>query len=570
MKSPARNFYELQKSQWKKSLFLFLILAAFYFAAVAFVAIVVLFSLGLFLPDTSFPLANRLTPLLWAGLGIAVLVAALHFYDARRFGAEFIRKRLQASSPDPQDRYHAQFANTVEEIRIAGGMPKVNAYIIPVFAVNSMALIERDNTPGVIVTEGLLAEFTRDELQAVVAHELAHISRGDTFYVTLVCSLANMFERLRQAAEPEDTVQPPSMRPGREYGGGNVLVFLAASFSALLMHFMSMLISREREILADAAAVEFSRNPAALARAIYKAHVKNSFVGDFNLTYAPLFIVPPGSKEISDGFLSRVFNSHPPLLKRIRLLAEMVPTTPGQIVRDVWAGQKQRKKAREMLLGSEKTGITLPTETTAPGEPDSLESRLWSVRNAQGVWQGPYSLEEVAALPFFTLRIWMRNLQENVEAPAQEFPQIRQGMRNLYQKKHINPKRQNQCPRCRVSLRDAFYEGVRIKICPECSGKLVDAAFTDRIIARSEVTFSQPLKQKAQAFQDEFMQNPASTRRITMQTPSKLYCPECGHKLLPRPYNYQYIIPVDKCLSCHKIWFDPDELEILQILIEDR
>jgi Zn-finger nucleic acid-binding protein len=64
------------------------------------------------------------------------------------------------------------------------------------------------------------------------------------------------------------------------------------------------------------------------------------------------------------------------------------------------------------------------------------------------------------------------------------------------------------------------------------------------------------------------MQNPARTRKITMKTPSKLFCPECGHRLLPRPYNYQYVVPVDKCLSCHKIWFDPDELEILQILIE--
>ncbi len=570
MKSKARNFYELQSSQWKKSLVLFVILAAFYFAAVAFVAIVVLFSLGLFIPDTSFPLANRLTPLLWAGLGIAVVVAAFHFYDARRFGAEFIRKRLQASSPDSEDRYHAQFANTVEEIRIASGLPKVNPFIIPVFAINSMALIERDNTPSVIVTEGLLAEFTRDELQAVVAHELAHISRGDTFYVTLVCSLANIFEKLRQAAEPEGAVQQSGGRPGREYEGGSVLVFLAASLTGLLMHFMSMLISREREILADAAAVEFSRNPAALARAIYKAHVKNSFVGDFNLTYAPLFIVPPGSQEFSDGFLARVFNSHPPLLKRMRLLAGMVPTTPGQIVRDVWAGQKQRTKAREMLLGSEELGVSSPGSASDAGTPDALDGKLWSVRNAQGLWQGPFSLEEVVALPFFTMRIWMKNLQEKVEAPAQEFPQIRQGMRNLYQNKHINPKRHNQCPRCRISLRDAFYEGVPIKICPECSGKLVDAAFTDRIVARKEVTFSESLKKQAQAFQDEFMQNPARTRRITKQTPAKLYCPDCGHKLLPRAYNYQYVIPVDKCLSCYKIWFDPDELEILQILIEDR
>ncbi len=568
MKRKAKDFYEVQRTQWRKSLLLFLILVVFYFAAVAFVTGVILLCLGLFIPDSSFPLANRLSTLLWIGFAVAVVIAGFHFLDARLFGAEFIRKRLQAQAPDAQDRYHTQFANTVEEIRIASGLPQANAYIIPVFAINSMALIERDNTPSVIVTEGLLAEFTRDELQAVVAHELAHIIRGDTFYVTLVCSLANFFERLRQAMEPEDSPQPVGNQTGGVFQGGQVLVLLAASFSGLLMHLLSMLISRQREILADAAAVEFSRNPAALARAIYKAHVKNSFVGDFTLTYSPLFIVPPESREITDGFLSRIFNSHPPLLKRLRLLTAMFSSTPGKIVRDVQESRKQREKARQILLAQEESG--LPGPGTGPGPPEDTpgQGRIWSIRDGKGNWQGPLTLEEVIVLPYFSLRIWMRNLQENVQASAREFPQLQLALRSLYQKKHINPRRRNKCPHCRVELRDSFYEGVAVKACPECGGKLVDAALIDRIVARREVDFSKKLLQKARDFEEEFMQNPTRTRKITMETPSKLFCPDCGHRLLPRPYNYQYVVPVDKCLSCHKIWFDPDELEILQILIE--
>jgi Zn-finger nucleic acid-binding protein len=58
--------------------------------------------------------------------------------------------------------------------------------------------------------------------------------------------------------------------------------------------------------------------------------------------------------------------------------------------------------------------------------------------------------------------------------------------------------------------------------------------------------------------------------KISQQKPQNLFCPNCGTRMLPRPYNYQYFIPVDKCLSCYKIWFDADELEILQILIEKR
>ncbi len=568
MKQPARDFYEVQRTQWRKSLFLFLVLIGFYFVAVAILAAVILLCLGLFFPSSSFSLADRLSTLLWFGLLIAVAIAAFHLWDARRFGALFIRKRLQAHAPDPQDRYHKQYANTVEEIRIASGLPKVNPYIIPAFAINSMALIERDNMPSVIVTEGMLAEFTRDELQAVVAHELAHIIRGDTFYITLVCSLANFFERLRQAMEPEATPQPVGTQAGPGYQGGQVLIFLAASFSGLLMHFLSMLISRQRETLADAAAVEFSRNPAALARAIYKAHVQNSFVGDFNLTYAPLFIVPPESREITDGLLSRIFNSHPPLLKRIRLLADMIPTTPGKIMRDVREGQKQREKARMMLLAQEESDPEGAGSGEGPSEESPAQGQIWSIRDAKGKWQGPFALEEVIGLPYFSLGIRMKNLQEQVQAPAREFPQLRLGLRRLYQKKHTNLRRQNKCPRCRVPLQDSFYEGVPIKVCPECGGKLADAALIDRIVARRELAFSDQLIQKARAFEEEFMRNPARTRKMTMETPSKLFCPECGYKLLPRPYNYQYVMPVDKCLSCYKIWFDPDELEILQILIE--
>jgi Zn-finger nucleic acid-binding protein len=66
------------------------------------------------------------------------------------------------------------------------------------------------------------------------------------------------------------------------------------------------------------------------------------------------------------------------------------------------------------------------------------------------------------------------------------------------------------------------------------------------------------------------MSNPFRTRKLTMGQPPAAVCPGCGTRMLPRPYNYQYIVPVDKCLACYKTWFDADELEILQILIEDR
>ena len=214
------DFYETQRQQWKKSLFLLLVLFVFYFCAIGFITFVFLLSFGVFFAETLFPTSKTLMTIFPILAGIAILIAAFHFYDAKMFGAKFIRKRMQAEPPDPSDRYHKQFANTVEEIRLATGLPKVTPYIIPSFAINSMALMEANKTPSIMVTEGLLAEFTRDEIQAVIAHELAHVLRGDTFYITLVCSLANFFERLRHAAEPETkTAGPPRPKSTIRRGG---------------------------------------------------------------------------------------------------------------------------------------------------------------------------------------------------------------------------------------------------------------------------------------------------------------------------------------------------------------
>lgn len=565
------NFYDIQSKQKKKSVFLVFFLFFFYFLAIGFISFVFVLSFGFILSKEALLSAAFLRKLLLFDAAVAILIATFHYVDARRFGAKFILKRLDARAPDLSDRYHQRFANTVDEMRIASGMPKVKPHVIPSFAVNSMAVISADDTPNVIVTEGLLAEFTRDELQAVVAHELAHILRGDTFYITLVCSLANFFERLRQAIEPEPTSHSYKSQPK---GGGAVahlMVYMAVFISNILMHLLSTLISRQREILADAAAVELSRNPKALGRAIYKAHLKNSFVGDFNVAYSPLFIVPPESKgSESDGFFARVFNSHPPLMRRIRLLANMLKTRPARIIQEVWEIQKKREKARTVVSSLEETskGERIPAEQ--PEESAEQEGKVWSIQDRKGSWLGPYSLEELLSARSFFPLAKVKNMPEEIEARAREFPQIRAAIRKIRKRQFIDPGKQNKCPRCRVSLKGGYYEGVPMKICPQCSGKLVDSTFKERIITRKEIKFSDYLVQKARDFKNSFMQNPFQIKKIAFEKSTRISCPSCGSRMVPRPYSLHYVIPVDKCMSCNKIWFDADELEILQILIEGR
>jgi Zn-dependent protease with chaperone function/Zn-finger nucleic acid-binding protein len=577
MATRPRDFYEVQERQRRRSLPLFGAVLLFHFVGLGFIGLAFLATFGLVLRGGLLSSPGFWPRFLLADLAVAAVVAVLHFQDARKNGPRFILKRLQAQTPDAADRYHAQLLNTVDEIRIAAGLPRVNVYVLPSFAVNSLAVIEEDGTPAVAVTEGLLAEGTRDELQAVAAHELAHIARGDTFYLTLVCSLANLFEKFKDALEPE-TDDGAALAAGRRSGAGfpPVLFYGAVAVSALVMRLLSMLVSRERELLADAAAVELSRAPEALGRIVYKAHVKNSFVGDFPLSYAPLFIVRPDARDTPDNLAGRIFSSHPPLMKRLGSLAAMVRKRPQAFINAVWAEEKAREDARGVLhsyeeLRTEQLELFPAAGAAGPAPAAEDEARIWLLAGtAEAPWEGPFSLPELLCRPRFSPVMRVKNAQEGIEARAREFPQIRMALQNLARKKPLAPGRENLCPRCRVPLSGAFYEGVAVRVCGRCRGRLVDAASVDRIVARREVAFSEPLVEKARTFREKVLLNPLKKQKIEAALGAALACPSCGYRMVARPYNYQYFVPVDKCLSCSKIWFDADELETLQILIEDR
>jgi Zn-dependent protease with chaperone function/Zn-finger nucleic acid-binding protein len=572
-----RDFYEIQERQRRRSLPLFAAVLAFHFVLLGLIGLAFLASFGLIV-GTGWVGSPGFWPRFLLGtFAVALVVAVLHFLDARKNGPRFILKRLQAATPDAADRYHVQFLHTLDEIRIAAGLPRVNAYVLPSFAVNSLAVIEDDGTPAVAVTEGLLAEGTRDELQAVAAHELAHIARGDAFYLTLVCSLANLFEKFKGALEPEDDGRAgcgPSARGRSSFPP--VLFYAAVALSALVMRLLSMLVSRERELLADAAAVELCRAPEALARIVYKAHIKNSFIGDFSLSYAPLFIVRPDSRDTPDNLLGRIFSSHPPIMKRLGALAAMVRKKPEAVVAAVWEEERDRDKARGVLHSYEelrKEQLDLfPAADRASGAPGAGdEARIWQLAGAgEETWDGPFTVPELLCRPRFSPLTRIRNTQEGVTARAREFPQIRIALHSPAHRKPLAPGRENLCPRCRIPLTEVFYEGVAVRACGRCRGRLVDGGSVDRIVARREIDFSDPLREKARLFRERAVRNPLKRQKIEDALGAAVPCPSCGYRMVLRPYNYQYFVPVDKCLSCSKIWFDSDELEILQILIEDR
>jgi Zn-finger nucleic acid-binding protein len=248
----------------------------------------------------------------------------------------------------------------------------------------------------------------------------------------------------------------------------------------------------------------------------------------------------------------------------------MIPSTIDAVVEEVWEIQNNREQARELVYSYDELS------QTQAKEPLSLDGILlqagkqWAVCDPQGQWKGPYTVEEMLLLPFFTPGSILRNLQEKIEAPAREFMQVHKARHNLLKLKPLRPTEYNKCPICHIPLREIFYEGISLKECPKCGGKLVLIPVIDRIISRKEKAFSPKLKEKAEQFRNECMLNPAFTRKVFQKKQRIIFCPDCGQKMLIRPFNYHYVVPVDKCFHCGKIWFDTDELEILQVLIEDR
>jgi Zn-dependent protease with chaperone function len=126
-----------------------------------------------------------------------------------------------------------------EEMKISSGLKALKIYVIPSVNINSISLIDSGNIPAIAVTEGLLAEASRDELEAVIAQNIAHIIKGDTFLLTMVCSLAYFYERLLEATEKEEDYGKDVLARTRKQGAGQPLIYLAGFLSNLLFHFLS-------------------------------------------------------------------------------------------------------------------------------------------------------------------------------------------------------------------------------------------------------------------------------------------------------------------------------------------
>lgn len=263
------------------------------------------------------------------GAAVMILVTLGLALEAWFGGPRFILHRVHAKEITKE--LDPELFNVVDEMRIAAGIPMPRIYLIPESALNAFAT-GRDPKHGVVaITTGLRAKLTRDELQGVMAHELAHIRHYDIRFAMLMAMMVGLIvfacdAMLRIAWYGGATRAGRSGgRDGKGSGGIAILFFVIALIlsivAPILAKVIQMAYSRRREYLADAGAAELTRNPEGLASALKKlAEDKEPLVETANRGMAHMFIMNPLRKKKSRHEKSSLFSSHPPVADRIAKL----------------------------------------------------------------------------------------------------------------------------------------------------------------------------------------------------------------------------------------------------------
>ncbi len=260
------------------------------------------------------------------GLGLATVLFAILGGVAYSGGAGIVLSIHDAVEAGATE--YPQLVNVVEEMKIAAGIPMPKVYVMPSQGMNAFAAGRRPEEACVAVTTGLLDRLSREELQGVIAHEMAHIKSRDTLYgvsaavlVGAIALLSDMFLRGTLFGRG-----PRSSGEGRSGGGRGNAAFLVpgillALLAPLAAKILQMSISREREYHADAAAAGFTRNPMGLASALAKITANGAQVPGENRGTQHLFLVNPLKDFGPDA--SALMSTHPPTALRIQRLKAM-------------------------------------------------------------------------------------------------------------------------------------------------------------------------------------------------------------------------------------------------------
>ena len=248
-------------------------------------------------------------------VGIALISVWGSYYGSDKLVLTMTGAKLIQESDNPK------LFDLVHEIAIASGLPMPKVAIVVDSAPNAFATGRNPEHALIAFTTGILDAMDRDQLQGVIAHEMAHVANRDTLVSAVAATtagaiaiLSDMLTRMMWFGGGRDR--------NRE-GGGNPIALVISLVILILAPLAAMMlksaISRKRESLADATAVAFTRNPAGLRSALEVLAADSTVVQQRSTAVAHIWIESP----LDAKSVSKLFSTHPPIAERIAVLKSM-------------------------------------------------------------------------------------------------------------------------------------------------------------------------------------------------------------------------------------------------------
>jgi heat shock protein HtpX len=221
--------------------------------------------------------------------------------------------------------HHRELFHAAENMSLASGLPMPRLFVMESDEINAFASGRDPEHAVMCFTTGALNKLEKQELEGVVAHEMAHIANYDIRFMTLTAVMVGMISIIAQIFLR--SLWFSNVSDGRGNRDGRLQLFLIilgvlfAILAPLVANLVSLAISRKREFTADATGVKFTRYPRGLASALKK--IKHEHVSDrdkkhYAKAVAPLFISDPFKKKVQG-----LFSTHPPIDERISRLERM-------------------------------------------------------------------------------------------------------------------------------------------------------------------------------------------------------------------------------------------------------
>ncbi len=249
-----------------------------------------------------------------SGMVIAFLFAVIMNFGAYWFSDKIVLAMYRAREVDPAQA--PGLYRMVERLAQRAGLPMPRVFVIPSESPNAFATGRNPKHAVVAVTQGILKLMRDEELEGVLAHELAHVKNRDILISSIAATLAGAVMMLANMARWAAIFGGVGGRDDEDRGGVLGLIFMAvlAPLAAMLIQFA---ISRTREFEADSTGAQIAGNPLGLASALEKLGLATRRIPmQANPATSHMFIVNP----LSGKSLLNLFSTHPPLEERIRRL----------------------------------------------------------------------------------------------------------------------------------------------------------------------------------------------------------------------------------------------------------